>query len=564
MGADAAFDAWLYSMMIDNNLDHRTNPDFVAGPEQLRFMVALEEDQFYFPCSEKIFSMLLEEECPRDLDQEYGRAWRIITHMIRDIAVDRTERRYLLWLCRYRFRSLTAQHTHIPARLVKRLTQTVLSQSGVMDPSLKKRREKNQRSREMLHLPDILYALSRVPDQLSFSDIETVRSEMNHLELSRLMFLSAMACNWLETPPSPLVLEEEFARAVRTAEALHPLFGAGQTSKTVLFLCDARHGIVFDVAFLKCLARMGHKILLALKENFYYNSATIYDAEQDPALSSALEKCHILRDAAISKNDLLRLLREHRMVVISDGTRERLNLYRTSVTFARAWKEADLIISKGWRNANILLETSQEFTRDILCYWITEDGEYHVQLRPHARSVRKFSEACLVSCANAIIEDMRQAHAQGKSVMFYSCIIGSIPGQTATATSVARTFVQHLRRRLPDTFIVNPTEHFEEGLDGDDLMFMWERVQRSGYIDIWRFQTMEDVESSFSLMERNIPPIWVGKDATFSTGCTKEMRIALDMQKKNPEMQIVGPAPEKFFRRKDYGVGKYFDAQIEH
>jgi len=34
------------------------------------------------------------------------------------------------------------------------------------------------------------------------------------------------------------------------------------------------------------------------------------------------------------------------------------------------------------------------------------------------------------------------------------------------------------------------------------------------------------------------------------------------MQRTHPEMQIIGPNPEKFFRRREYGVGKFFDAAI--
>ena len=34
------------------------------------------------------------------------------------------------------------------------------------------------------------------------------------------------------------------------------------------------------------------------------------------------------------------------------------------------------------------------------------------------------------------------------------------------------------------------------------------------------------------------------------------------MKEKHPEMQIIGPAPEKFLRRREYGVGKYFDSTI--
>jgi hypothetical protein len=93
---------------------------------------------------------------------------------------------------------------------------------------------------------------------------------------------------------------------------------------------------------------------------------------------------------------------------------------------------------------------------------------------------------------------------------------------------------------------------------------MWEIVQRSGLIDIWRFQSYEDIVEAFRIMERRVPPEWVGKDATFSTGCTKEMRIALDVQKKHPEMQIIGPAKEKFMRRDEYGMGTMYDRRLRN
>ena len=91
---------------------------------------------------------------------------------------------------------------------------------------------------------------------------------------------------------------------------------------------------------------------------------------------------------------------------------------------------------------------------------------------------------------------------------------------------------------------------------------MWERVQRSGLIDVWRFQTHFDIEKSFGLLGRKTPSVWAGKDATFSTGCTKEMHIALSMQARQPELQIIGPDPQKFLRRREYGVGRFCDAGI--
>ncbi|MBF0510184.1 MAG: hypothetical protein HQK57_14820, partial [Deltaproteobacteria bacterium] len=65
-----------------------------------------------------------------------------------------------------------------------------------------------------------------------------------------------------------------------------------------------------------------------------------------------------------------------------------------------------------------------------------------------------------------------------------------------------------------------------------------------------------------SLLNQKVPYEWAGKDSTFSTGCTKEMNIALDVQKKNPEMQIIGPPLDRFLRRSEYGVGKLHDIRL--
>ena len=148
------------------------------------------------------------------------------------------------------------------------------------------------------------------------------------------------------------------------------------------------------------------------------------------------------------------------------------------------------------------------------------------------------------------------------TVIFYSGIIGSIPGKIQIAKKIMALCIQNLKNQFAQTFIINPSEHFEPGMDADDLMYMWEIVQTSGLIDIWRFQTYEDIVQAFQSMGQKVPPQWVGKDATFSTGCTKEMRIALQVQEKHPEMQIIGPAKEKFMRRDEYGIGKMYDKRF--
>ena len=136
------------------------------------------------------------------------------------------------------------------------------------------------------------------------------------------------------------------------------------------------------------------------------------------------------------------------------------------------------MLGKGWRCADVLLGTSHSFTRDVLCYWVDEAG-FHLRLRPHAPGVRKCGEADITSHAEGIIATMRAAKAQGRTVMFYSCIIGSIPGETATAIALVRAFVDSLREKMDNILIINPAEHFVDGMDGDDLMYMLKTLKRA-------------------------------------------------------------------------------------
>lgn len=565
LGDNVRFDAWLYSMLMDNNLAYRMNPDLIVSPEQMSFMVHLGPNQIYLPCSDATFSMLCAQNPSMELRNQYNRSWRIIMRLVRSFVPDKATRRRILQFCRYRFSQYIAQHTLIPSRLVKRMTGLVLAQGHMLDdPWEDRRRTSTALQQEVLSMPEVYENLEAMPKGPMPTGISKARRSMDYVEVTRLLCLSAMSRDWLEKKPSSEEIRSAMDEAYTACEDLRLYFEASAgRSGTILFLCDADGGTLFDLVMVQSLIRMGHRVIFAVKTGFYFYAPTLEDVETDPSLKPWLRGGIVLRQDKLSKNDLLRHLREHRLVVIGDGTRERLNLYRVSVTFSRAWKEADVVLGKGWRAADILLGTSQEFTRDVICYWRDSNG-FHIKLRKHAPEVKKFSEDAIAAQAESIIAGMREAKSQGRTIMFYSCVIGSIPGETSTAINLVHAFVDNLRKKMDNILIINPAEHFIDGMDGDDLMYMWERVQRSGLIDVWRFQTFEDIEESFALLGRKVPPQWSGKDSTYSTGCTKEMHIALDVQNKNREMQIIGPEARLFFRRGEYGVGKYFDASIPH
>jgi hypothetical protein len=335
-------------------------------------------------------------------------------------------------------------------------------------------------------------------------------------------------------------------------------------SKKILWLADEAGEVIVDLAIVRYLAQLGHKIIMAFKDGPLFKKIDFFDAQEEETLCRELEGALLIHEKSLEKNELVNILKgDKNVMAISDGTRENLNLLFVSTTFARVFKEVDGIISKGLDQRRRIFHTHFRFTQDIYSISKDDDGTTSIQFKAKHPNVIKFSHKDLERKARAIISQMEKAKRDGMTVMFYSGIIGSIPGKEAMAKKIMSTYTQYLMGQSASTFIINPSEHFEPGMDADDLMYMWEIVQRSGLIDIWRFQRYDDIVEAFEIMKMKIPPEWVGKDATFSTGCTKEMKIALEVQEKHREMQIIGPSREKFLRRQEYGIGKMYDRRLD-
>ncbi|WP_243361661.1 ARMT1-like domain-containing protein [Fundidesulfovibrio terrae] len=566
-GKDPLLDAWLLHFLSENHIEYSIDPTRNASPEQMRFMVAMGPDHIYVPCSDAMLGYLLEKNMEPALLDAYAKVWRQVLTLIEDHCPGQYEKMMILSLCDHKYRQAVNAPVLIPSRLLKRLTSIFLAQAGQEDPHRERKRAMNRRAKLFMETHAMDAALNTCPGVVTnCATIRDMRFELDMLEISRLLCLSVWDMVWQEDQVA--LAPEDIEREIYNCgpfDALRHILDPGRPkSMKILYLPDSAGGLLFDILVIRSLIRMGHRVILALKEGFFFDCPTVWDAEEDPILAQYLTMfgARLLGDSRMGKNALLQALKENPFLVISDGTRERLNLYKTSVTFARAWKECDLVIAKGEFNHRRLIMTRTEFTRDVMCVHRAAGGQLQADFKPKPQGLRSFTEPEIVAKSDAIIARMRAEKAAGKTIMFYSAIVGSVPHETETAIKILHTFVKHLRGRLAGTYIINPAEHFEEGMDADDLMFMWERVQRSGFINVWRFQTTQDIEQAFELMGRSVPPVWIGKDATFSTGCTKEMHIALDVQRSHSEMQLIGPDPEKFFRRREYGIGKFFDAAI--
>ncbi|MGD8775548.1 MAG: ARMT1-like domain-containing protein [Syntrophobacterales bacterium] len=577
---DPADDAWLTNFFTENHLDFETMPEEVASPEQVRFVVHLTENAIYYPCSTELFKAILNRQSKPYLHARYQEVWAAVEQLVNDLITDERRRAFLLELLRIKFEHDTHDGIMLPSRLKKRLFKIFIDKSKIDAPLFPAKVQRNERVDSLTSSPNFWNMFNWIDQQtvLSFESLEDLKAEAAKLQLQRLFKLCVARELWQdrmgEAGPSKVDYKEIFNRPLtgNGADALlaylqRPQDAPGSCNvapKKILWLSNEAGEIIVDLKIIRFLLGWGHKVMLVVKDGFYLNKVTRYDVERDPLLVEELRGASFIKDPGISKRELLEKLRtDTQLFVISDGTQERLNFLLTSTTFARMFKEADVVISKGEEQWRRLFGTPFQFTRDVFNLRLGVNGnEVVINYKPKHPEAVKFSEQDLKEKAQGIIGQMADAKSRGEKVIFYSAIIGSIPGQMETATQLLKVFVDYLRQSYTKSFIINPAEHFVPGMDADDLMYMWEVVQHSGLIDIWRFQTVEDIETGFKVLKRPVPPEWLGKDATYSTGCTKEMNIALEVQQEHPEMQIIGPAKERFLRRSEYGIGKLYDRRL--
>lgn len=570
-------DAWHTAFFIENHLDFFGYPEMVASPEQVRFMVYPEAEERYYPCTDRTFDLIVNRRRSPFLKKRYREILAKIQGLIDETIEDPGTRKYLQTLIQIKFDHETRDFLMIPSRLEKRLIRIVLNWTQIDDPWRDEKARRNRRANLALNCPAFKKAIDRMdaagPIKLP-AGLDKMRAAIARIELERLLALTIETSLWTQDRPAGFV-EKDFLKIFANklkGRGVAPLFAflgigtaAPRRNKKILWLANEAGEIMIDAAIVQYLVELGHQVIMVFKEGPLFTRVDFDDARDDPELGRQLESAFLITAKDLSKNELVDILRsDNKIFALSDGTREELNLLLASTTLARTFKEVDAVISRGPDQRRRLFDTHFQFTQDIFNIAEGKNHTVAIDYKPRHPDVIKFSHKDLEEKARAIITQMESAKKQGMTVIFYSAIIGSIPGKIKTAKQIISIFIAHLKKKIDRAFIINPSEHYEPGMDADDLMYMWEIVQRSGRIDIWRFQAYDDIARAFHLMGKKVPPEWVGKDATYSTGCTKEMKIALEVQQAYPEMQIIGPSQERFMRRNEYGVGKMYDNRLKN
>ena len=573
-GENPEKDAWFTAFFIENHMDYFTYPDHVASPEQGTFMIYTENDERYYPCSDKMFEAIMSKNNSSFLQKKYKEILQRIMELIDSRIEDKKDKSFLEALIKIKFLHETRDEMMIPSRIEKRLLKIFLDRTLIDDPFLCEKAIRNKRAINVLCSEAFKKAINQVDNTVVLNSPATlvgIKKFVERIEINRLLSLSTENILWESDKPAAYN-EENFHKLFNRqiiGNGVKPLLNflgiesKDDRTKTILWLADESGEIIVDIAIIKYFAKLGHKVIIAFKDGPIYTKADFFNAMRDGILSKQLEGAFFLKEKSLGKNELVRILRSDKnILVISDGTRENFNPLLTSKVFSRIFREVDGIISKGHDQKRRIFENHFQFTRDIFNISKGPDGSTLISYKPKHPSVIKFSHGDLENKAKKIINRMEKAKKKGITVIFYSGIIGSIPGKIQMAKKIMSVFIDFLKDQFAMTFIINPAEYYETGMDADDLMYMWEIVQKSGYIDIWRFQSYNDIVTAFKAMDKKVPPEWVGKDATYSTGCTKEMKIALEVQKKHAEMQILGPSVEKFMRRNEYGIGKMYDQRL--
>ncbi|MBF0477298.1 MAG: hypothetical protein HQK59_16050, partial [Deltaproteobacteria bacterium] len=93
-GKDPELDAYVTNFLTENHLDYIAFLDKVAPPEQVRFMVALKDDEFYYPCSDRMFECLVFGKDPDYVRHRYQQVKDRIDQLISDRITDPFKRRF--------------------------------------------------------------------------------------------------------------------------------------------------------------------------------------------------------------------------------------------------------------------------------------------------------------------------------------------------------------------------------------------------------------------------------------------------------------------------------------
>ena len=385
-------DAWIANFFTENHLAYEAFPYKVASPEQLKFIIFLDGQPYYYPCTQELFEKIINKKGADLLALEYMKAWERIEPLVASVIESPYRKKFLLSLLKIKFRHETASFVLLPSRLEKRLLQIFTRVSEIDRPLSQTKEAQNGRMARVLKsqaFKDALNDLSGL--STSSGSLDSLAIDIRLLQLKRLIALSGHPEMWIDEPGNlhkdePLPMSEQGLKGTGWSwlESTIKNWIASGHRRYILWMGVHAGELLLDLAMIRILINLGIKVIIAAKKMFYYQSVTITDILEDPFIQETIGKAEIIATPAISKKELLtRLQSDNMLFVISDGTQERFNPLLTSITFARVFKEVDTIVIRSKTDAHCILHSPFQFTRDILTMF--SEGPGIVMLREKLR-----------------------------------------------------------------------------------------------------------------------------------------------------------------------------------
>ena len=94
LGEQPERDAWYTAFFIENHLDYFTHPHHAATPEQIRFMVFSEDQERFYPCSDRMFEAIINRNRPSFIQKKYREVLERIHDLVNMQIEDKIECNY--------------------------------------------------------------------------------------------------------------------------------------------------------------------------------------------------------------------------------------------------------------------------------------------------------------------------------------------------------------------------------------------------------------------------------------------------------------------------------------
>ncbi|MGQ9812090.1 MAG: hypothetical protein ACUVQ2_01560 [Dissulfurimicrobium sp.] len=176
------------TFFTENHLNYEAFPYKVAFPEQFKFVVFLDNQPYYYPCTQELFARIIDKKGAEPLAIEYMKVWQRIKSLVTSVIESPYRKNFLLSLLKIKFRHKIASYVLLPSRLKKRFLQIFTMVNEIDRPLSQIKEAQSSRMAGIL--------------TLSLTSLDRLTIDIRLLQLKRLISVASYPELWTEDRPS--------------------------------------------------------------------------------------------------------------------------------------------------------------------------------------------------------------------------------------------------------------------------------------------------------------------------------------------------------------------------